>query len=108
VGLGRTFGRNARTDPVAVSASLLMKRGTVMGLEDKISNAAEEAKGKVREATGKAAGDDNLAAAAEGKGDQASADVKQAAEKVQDTVKRHAGLPRNSVDVVTVEQRPVG
>ena len=84
-GLGRTFGRNARTDPVAVSASLLMKRGTVMGLDDKISNAAEEAKGKVKEATGKATGDDS--AAAEGKGDQASADVKQAAEKVQDTVK---------------------
>ena len=52
-GLGRTFGRNARTDPVAVSASLLMKRGTVMGLEDKISNAAEDAKGKVKEATGR-------------------------------------------------------
>ncbi|HEY5115749.1 MAG TPA: CsbD family protein [Nakamurella sp.] len=56
-----------------------------MGLEDKISNAAEEAKGKVKEATGKATGkatgDDSLAA--EGKGDQASADVKQAAEKVR-------------------------
>ena len=56
-----------------------------MGLEDKISNAAEDAKGKVKEATGKATGDDSLSA--EGKGDQASADVKQAAEKVQDTVK---------------------
>ena len=85
VGLGRTFGRDARTDPVAVFASLLMKRGTVMGLEDKISNAAEEAKGKVKEATGKATGDDSPAA--QGKGDQASADVKQAAEKVQETVK---------------------
>ena len=56
-----------------------MKRGTVMGLEDKISNAAEDAKGKVKEATGKATGDDSLSA--EGKGDQASADVKQAVKK---------------------------
>ena len=83
--MGRTFGRNDRTDPVAVSASLLMKTGTVMGREDKISNAAEDAKGKVKEATGKATGDDSLSA--EGKGDQASADVKQAVEKVQETVK---------------------
>ena len=56
-----------------------------MGLEDKISNAAEDAMGKVKEATGKATGDDSLSA--EGKGDQASADVKQAVEKVQETVK---------------------
>ena len=56
-----------------------------MGLEDKISNAAEDAKGKVKAATGQATGDDILAA--EGKGEQASADVKQAAEEVQETVK---------------------
>ena len=56
-----------------------------MGLEDKISNAAEDAMGKVKEAPGKATGDDSLSA--EGKGDQASADVKQAVEKVQETVK---------------------
>ncbi len=56
-----------------------------MGLGDKISNAAEEAKGKVKEATGKAT--DNGSLEAEGKGDQASANVKQAGEKVKDTVK---------------------
>lgn len=85
MGLGRTFGRNV-PDPGGRRVCVIAhERGTVMGLEDKTSNAAEEAQGKVKEATGKATGDDSLAA--EGKGDQASADVKQAAEKVQDTVK---------------------
>ena len=60
-------------------------RDTAMGLGDKISNAAEEAKGKIKEATGKATDNDSLAA--EGKGDQASANVKQAGENVKDTVK---------------------
>lgn len=53
-----------------------------MGLDDKIKNAAEEAKGKVKEATGDATGNTDMQA--EGKGDQASADVKQAGEKVKD------------------------
>jgi len=53
-----------------------------MGLGDKIGNAAEEAKGKVKEATGKATDDRSLEA--EGKGDQASAKVKQAGEKAKD------------------------
>lgn len=56
-----------------------------MGLGDKISNAAEEAKGKVKEATGNAT--DNGSLEAEGKGDQASANVKQTGENVKDTVK---------------------
>jgi len=56
-----------------------------MGLGDKISNAAEEAKGKVKEATGSAT--DNESLEAEGKGDQASANAKQAGEKVKDAVK---------------------
>ena len=53
-----------------------------MGLDDKIKNSAEEAKGKVKEATGDATGNTDMQA--EGKGDQASADVKQAGEKVKD------------------------
>ena len=61
------------------------KKGTIMGLGDKISNAAEEAKGKVKEATGKAT--DNRSLEAEGKGDQASANVKQAGENAKDAVK---------------------
>lgn len=56
-----------------------------MGLGDKIKNAGEEAAGRVKEATGKATDNDSLEA--EGKGDQASANVKQAGEKTKDTVK---------------------
>jgi len=60
-------------------------KGILMGLGDKIGNAAEEAKGKVEEAAGKATDDRSLEA--EGKGDQASANVKQAGEKTKDAVK---------------------
>ncbi|GEK21944.1 CsbD family protein [Cellulomonas xylanilytica] len=56
-----------------------------MGLDDKISNAAEEAKGKVKETTGRATDDERLEA--EGKGDQASANIKQAGENVKDAFK---------------------
>lgn len=55
-----------------------------MGIGDKISNAAEDAGGKVKEAAGKATDDESLEA--EGKGDQASAGVKKAGEKVKDAV----------------------
>jgi uncharacterized protein YjbJ (UPF0337 family) len=56
-----------------------------MGIDDKISNTAENAKGKVKEAAGKATDDERLEA--EGKADQASADIKQAGEKVKDAFK---------------------
>ncbi|WP_107773100.1 CsbD family protein [Nocardioides sediminis] len=56
-----------------------------MGLDDKIKNAAEDATGKGKEATGRAT--DNERLEAEGKGDQAKADVKQAGEKVKDAFK---------------------
>jgi uncharacterized protein YjbJ (UPF0337 family) len=56
-----------------------------MGLGDKISNAAEDAQGKIKEHTGKATGDDSLEA--EGKGDQAKSDLKDAAENVKDAFK---------------------
>ena len=56
-----------------------------MGLDDKIRNAAEEATGKVKEGVGKST--DNERLEAEGKGDQASADLKQAGEKLKDTFK---------------------
>lgn len=56
-----------------------------MGLEDKFSNKAEDVKGKAKEATGKATGDDELEA--EGKGDQVTSDLKDAAEKVKDAFK---------------------
>ena len=56
-----------------------------MGTDDKIGNAAEDAKGKVKESVGDATGNDRLKA--EGKGDQAKADLKQAGEKVKDAFK---------------------
>lgn len=56
-----------------------------MGLDDKVSNAAQDAKGKVKEAAGKVTDDHRLEA--EGKADQAGADLKQAGEKVKDAFK---------------------
>ncbi|SKB06632.1 CsbD family protein [Aeromicrobium choanae] len=56
-----------------------------MGLDDKLKNAAEDLKGKGKEATGKATDDEKLEA--EGKGDQAKSDIKQAGENVKDAFK---------------------
>lgn len=56
-----------------------------MGIDDKIKNAAQDAKGKVKEAWGDATDDPELQA--EGKADQAAADVKQAGEKIKDAFK---------------------
>ena len=56
-----------------------------MGLDDKIENAADDLKGKAKEASGKASDDESLEA--EGKGDQAMSDIKQAGEKVRDAFK---------------------
>ena len=55
-----------------------------MAMGDKISHAAEQAGGKVKEAAGKATGNHDLEA--EGHGDQASAKVKQAGDKAKDAV----------------------
>jgi uncharacterized protein YjbJ (UPF0337 family) len=56
-----------------------------MGLDDKVDNKAEEMGGKVKEHVGEATNDEDLQA--EGKGDQAGADLKQAGEKVKDAFK---------------------
>jgi uncharacterized protein YjbJ (UPF0337 family) len=56
-----------------------------MGLDDKLGNAAEDAKGKAKEAVGSATDDDELER--QGKGDQAKADLKDAGEKVKDAFK---------------------
>jgi len=56
-----------------------------MGLGDKIEHAAEEAKGKIKEGTGKAKDDERLEA--EGKADQAKANLKQAGDDVKDAFK---------------------
>ncbi len=57
-----------------------------MGIGDKISNKAEELKGKLKEAAGKATGDEHLEA--EGKVDQTEGKIKQAGEKVKDFFRR--------------------
>ncbi len=57
-----------------------------MGLDDKIRNAGEEAAGKVKEGMGRATDDPGLEA--EGKGDQTSANLKQAGEDVKDIFKK--------------------
>lgn len=56
-----------------------------MGLDDKISNAAEDLGGKAKEAAGKVSGDRDMEA--EGKADQTMSDLKQAGEKVKDAFK---------------------
>ena len=53
-----------------------------MGLDDKISNKAEDLKGQAKEAAGNVTGDDQLKG--EGQGDQLSSAVKDGAEKIKD------------------------
>jgi uncharacterized protein YjbJ (UPF0337 family) len=56
-----------------------------MGGDDKMKNAAEDLGGKAKEAVGKVT--DNERLEAEGKADQAKADLKQAGENVKDAFK---------------------
>ena len=56
-----------------------------MSTSDKASNKAEELKGKAKETTGKAVGNEQLEA--EGTTDQTKANAKQAGEKVKDVGK---------------------
>jgi uncharacterized protein YjbJ (UPF0337 family) len=56
-----------------------------MGLDDKIDNKMEDLGGKAKEGVGSATGDEELQA--QGKGDQAKSDLKQAGEKVKDAFK---------------------
>ncbi|MGB2571860.1 CsbD family protein [Micromonospora citrea] len=56
-----------------------------MGIDDKIGNASEEAAGKLKEGAGRTTDDERLEA--EGRGDQTSANVKQAGEKIKDAFK---------------------
>jgi uncharacterized protein YjbJ (UPF0337 family) len=59
--------------------------GPAMGLDDKVANAAEHAKGTAKEAAGKVT--DNERLEAEGQLDQAKADVKKVGEDVKDLLK---------------------
>ncbi|ORA83046.1 CsbD family protein [Mycolicibacter kumamotonensis] len=53
-----------------------------MGLMDKVRNIAQDAAGKVKEATGRATGNDDLKN--EGKADQGKSSLKQAGENIKD------------------------
>ena len=59
----------------------------IMGLGDKIHNAAGKLHGKGKETAGKATGDDKMRV--EGKSQQVKFDLKQAGEKVKDAFKKH-------------------
>jgi uncharacterized protein YjbJ (UPF0337 family) len=56
-----------------------------MSTEKKIKHAAETAKGKVKEATGKATGNESLVA--KGKAEQIKGDATQAGQKAKDAMK---------------------
>ncbi len=56
-----------------------------MGTDDKIDNKGEELGGKLKEGVGRATGDEELEA--QGRGDQASSNLKQAGEKIKDAFK---------------------
>jgi uncharacterized protein YjbJ (UPF0337 family) len=56
-----------------------------VGTDDKIDNKSEELGGKLKEGVGRATGDEELEA--QGQGDQAKSNLKQAGEKVKDAFK---------------------
>jgi uncharacterized protein YjbJ (UPF0337 family) len=57
-----------------------------MAATDKVRNSAQKAKGKAKEAAGKATGNDKLRA--KGKADQMKGNLKQAGENVKDAFKK--------------------
>ena len=57
-----------------------------MSTENKVNNTAEQATGKLKEGAGKVTGNESLEA--EGHGDQAKGNIKQASEKVKDAFKK--------------------
>jgi uncharacterized protein YjbJ (UPF0337 family) len=57
-----------------------------MATEDRAANKATAAKGKIKKATGKAIGNQQMEA--EGEADQAKGNLKQAGEKVKDAFKK--------------------
>lgn len=77
-----------------------------MGVDDKMKHAAENAKGKAKEATGKVTGNDDLRD--EGRADQAEAHAEHAADKAKDTVsnagRQAEGKAREVVGAVTDDE----
>ena len=66
-------------------ASERKRKGSLVGLTDKISEAADQAKGKLKEIYGRATKNQRLEA--EGKADQAKVKLKVAARKVKGAIK---------------------
>ena len=58
----------------------------LMAFDDKMDNKKDDLGGKAKEAVGNVTGDDELKA--QGKGDQAKSDIKQAGEKIKDAFKK--------------------
>ena len=69
-----------------IIAVILFLATLVMGAVDKIKNKLQGAKGQAKEQTGKATGDESLAA--EGKSDQTAGSLKQAGENIKDIFKK--------------------
>jgi uncharacterized protein YjbJ (UPF0337 family) len=83
--------RQATRAPTVVSTTTVpqpppRERENTMSGSDKIENAAQDLGGKAKEAFGKATDDDSKVA--EGKADQAGADLKKAGENVKDAFKK--------------------
>lgn len=72
--------------PVRITTAPPNENEKIMGLADKAKNAAQDALGKGKEATGDAKDDDKLKA--EGKADQTGASTKKAGENIKDTFKK--------------------
>lgn len=88
--LDATMNGRHRPDPTILdredtTAWRVPDRKNAMSLADKAKNKVEELKGKSKEATGRATGDNKLKA--EGKADQVKAKLKQTGEKIKDTFK---------------------
>jgi uncharacterized protein YjbJ (UPF0337 family) len=71
---------------VGIWLSTTPTRGHPVSSVDKAKNKAQEAKGHVKEAAGRATDDQSLEA--EGKGDKVAGNLKQAGEKVKDAFKK--------------------
>lgn len=82
VGLRRKVYNVSRTDRLPITET----QEDIMSFIDKAKNTAEKVAGEVKEAVGKATDDKDLQA--EGKKDQASGSVKNAAEDVKDVFKK--------------------
>src|SRR5690606_21238148 len=89
-GLGRTagaIGRNKSPHGAVESSGALLLQGTRSMNKDEIKGAANKAKGAVKEAAGKMAGNDRMVV--EGKMDKAKGSVQKGVGKAKDAMRKH-------------------